>query len=92
MRRRVHQLNNEIRAITRVNFAFAGREFDIRQPILTVPELCCDQLLKERMLRSGCDRNVAAVGERHQAQSILQALNGGHISRNHGDGTNIQLR
>ena len=91
MRRGVHHLDDEVRPEARIHFAFAGRQFDVGQTILAVPELGRDELLKERMLRPGGDRNVAAVGERNHPQRILQALTGGHVSGDHGDGAHIQF-
>ena len=62
MRSSVHHLDDQIGAIARIDFTLAGRQFDIGEPVLAVPELGGDQFLEERMLGSGGDRNVAAVG------------------------------
>ncbi len=63
MRRGMHHLNDEVGPEVRIHFTFAGRQFDIRQTILAVPELGGDEFLKERMLRSRRDWNVAPVGQ-----------------------------
>jgi len=88
----VHHLDNQVRTIPRIDFAFAGLQFDIREPVLTVPELRRDQLLKERMLGSSGDRNIAAIGQLDHAQRILQPLLGGYVAGHDGDGADIQLR
>ncbi len=88
----VHHLDDEVRPEVRIHFAFAGRQFDIRQTILAMPELGRDQFLKEGMLRSGGDWNVATVGERNHPQRILQALTCSHVSRDDRDGAHVQFR
>ncbi len=92
VRRGVHHLDDEVRSEVRIHFAFAGRQFDIRQTILAMPELSGDELLKKRMLRARRDRNVATVGQRNHPQRILQALTCSHVSRDHGDGAHVQFR
>ena len=92
MRRGVHHLDDEVRPEVRIHFALAGRQLDIRQPILAMPELGGDEFLKERMLRSGRDGNVAAVSQRNHPQCVLQSLAGSYVSRDDGDGANVQFR
>ena len=56
-----------------------------------MPELGGNEFLKERMLRATGDRNVAAIGKRNHAQSVLEALFGGDVAGNDGNGADIQL-
>ena len=46
MRRGVYQFDNKIWTETRIYFAFAQGQFDIRQTIPAMPELSRDELLK----------------------------------------------
>jgi hypothetical protein len=57
-----------------------------------MPEFRGDQFLKQRMLRSSGDGNIAAVSQRHHAQRILQSLLGSDVTGYDGDCTDIQLR
>ena len=43
----VNQLDNKVRPKTPIHLAFAGRQFDVAQTILPVPELGRNQLLKQ---------------------------------------------
>ena len=88
----VHHFDDQVWAIPRIDFALAGRQIDIREAVLTVPELRRGQLLKERMLGSSGDRNIAAIGQRNHAQRILQPLLGGYVAGHDGDGADVQLR
>ena len=92
VRRGVDHLDDEVWAKMRIHFALAGRQFDIRQTILAMPELSRDELLEERMLRSGSDGNIAPVGERYHAQRILQPLTGRDVSRDNSDGAHVEFR
>lgn len=87
----MHKLDDEIGAKARINFALAGRQLDICKTVLAVPELGGDQLLKERVLGSGSDRNVAAVGEREHAEGVVQALGRDDVSGDHGNGADVEL-
>src|SRR5215813_1156334 len=49
MRDGMDELDDEIGAVARVHFAFAGGEFDIGEAVLAVPELGGDELLKKRL-------------------------------------------
>jgi hypothetical protein len=87
----VHYLNDEIGCKTRVYLAIAGWQVDIGQTVLAVPELGGNELLKERVLSSGGDRYVAAVGEGDEAQGVVETLSCGDISGNYGDAADIEL-
>ena len=91
MRRFVHKLNDQIGTKTRVHLALAGRQFDIRQSILAMPELGGDQLLKQRMPRSSRHWNIAPLRQRDHPQRVLEPHVGGHVSRDHGDRAHVEF-
>ena len=91
VRRGVDKLDDKIGPKARIDFALAGRQLEVCQSILAMPKLGGDQLLKEWMLGSRRDRNLATVGKRDHPQSVVQALCCGYVSRDHGDGANIEL-
>ena len=92
MRILVNHFNNEVGTEAGVGFAFRGRQLNICQPILAVPELSRDQLLIQRMLCPSRHQNVAASGQGDDLQSIFQTLRRGHIARHHGERLNFELR
>ena len=81
----------KIRAEARVHFALACWKFDIRQAILPVPHLSRDELLKQRVLCSRGNGDIAAVCERHHPQRVLQAHFPGDVARHNGDGADIEF-
>ncbi len=92
VRRGMHHLDDQVWSEMRIHFALAGRQFDIRQSILAMPELSRNEFLEERMLRPGRDGNIASIRQGNHAQRIFQSLTGGHVSRDHGDGAYVQFR
>ena len=91
VRRGVHQLDDEIGTEAGVDLALAGRQFDVGQAVLAVPELGGDQLLKERMLCSGGDGDIAAVRERDHAQGIFEAHFRGDVAGHDRDGADVEF-
>src|SRR2546422_6862173 len=61
MRQPVHHLDDEIRSKPGVNFALARRKLNVGKTVFAVPELRRNQLLKERMLGAGSNRDIAAI-------------------------------
>ncbi len=88
----MHHLDNQIGAEAGVYFAFAGRQFDIGETVFTVPELSGDQFLKKRVLRSGCYRDVAAIGQGDHAQRIFQPLLRADVAGHDGNGADVEFR
>ena len=91
VRRSVDELDDEVGTEAGVDLALAGRKLDVGQAVLAVPQLSRDQLLKQRVLCSRGDGDIAAVCERHHPQRILQAHFGGDVARHNGDGADIEF-
>src|SRR5690242_11325782 len=91
MGRSVYQLDDEVRSKARIDFAFAGWQFDVRQAILSMPELSGDEFLKQWMLRPRRNWNVTTIRERNHPQRILEPLYRRHIAGNDRDGAHVQL-
>ena len=92
VRRFVHHLDDQVRPEARICFAFARGQIHVGQPVCAVPQLRCDQLLKKRMLRAACYRDVAAIGERSQLQRVFQSLLGGHVAGDDRQRAHVQFR
>src|SRR5882672_11223549 len=85
------EFDDQVGAEARVHFALAGRQLDVGEAVFPVPELGGDKFLEERMLCAGSDGNVATIGERNHAEGVFQALLGGGVAGDDGDGADVQL-
>ena len=56
-----------------------------------MPEFRSDELLIERMFGAASDRNVAAVGEAHELQGVLESLLGDDVARNYGERFDLEF-
>jgi len=88
----MHHFDDQVGSEARIDLAFSGRQFDIGEAVLAVPEFRSDQFLEEWMLGSGGDWDVATVGERGHAEGVFESLLGGYIAGDDGDGSNVQFR
>ena len=91
MRRGVNHFDDEVGGEPRVGLALARGEFDVGKAVLAVPELGGDELLRERMLGAVGDGNIAAVGERDHAESILETLRLDYVSGHDGERTDVEF-
>ena len=78
------QFDDQVGTEARIGFAFRGWQLDTSQAVFSMPELCCDQLLIEWMLRPAGDGQIASPRQRCQFQRVLQALSPVDVARHNG--------
>jgi hypothetical protein len=87
----VDELDDEIGGEARVGMAAAGRKLDIGEAVAAIPEPGGDEFPEKRMERARGDGNVAAAGEGGELEGVFEALAGGDVAGDDGDGLNLEF-